>query len=80
MTPSFPPTDGGQEKHLLELSEGLIAAGASVQVFTRRVDRTFSAMEQLGTVPVVRFKPFGEIKGVGFRAVPRLGLDRKSVV
>lgn len=73
MTPSFPPTDGGQEKHLLELSEGLIAAGASVQVFTRRVDRTFSAMEQLGTVPVVRFKPFGEIKGVGFRAVPRLG-------
>lgn len=73
MTPSFPPTDGGQEKHLLELAESLVAAGAAVQVITRRVDRSFAAAELLGSVPVVRYTPFGEIKGVGFRAVPRLG-------
>jgi glycosyltransferase involved in cell wall biosynthesis len=73
LTPSFPPTDGGQEKHLLELSESLIAAGATVRVLTRRVDRSFAAAELLGSVPIVRFTPFGEIKGVGFRALPRLG-------
>lgn len=74
MTPSFPPTDGGQEKHLLELCESLIAAGATVRVLTRRVDRGILAAELLGSVPVLRFSPFGDIKGVGFRAVPRLGL------
>jgi glycosyltransferase involved in cell wall biosynthesis len=74
LTPSFPPTDGGQEKHLLELSESLIAAGATLQVFTRRLNRGFLAAETLGSVPITRFTPFGEIKGVGFRAAPRLGL------
>jgi len=73
LTPSFPPTDGGQEKHLLELSESLVAAGAVVQVITRRVDRSFTPAELMGSVPVLRYTPFGEIKGVGFRAVPRLG-------
>jgi glycosyltransferase involved in cell wall biosynthesis len=73
LTPSFPPTDGGQEKHLLELSESLIAAGATVQVFSRRVNSSFAAVERLGSVPVARFTPFGEIKGVGLRAAPRLG-------
>jgi glycosyltransferase involved in cell wall biosynthesis len=74
LTPSFPPTDGGQEKHLLELSESLIAAGATVQVLTRRVNRGYLAAETLGSVPVTRLTPFGEIKGVGIRAAPRLGL------
>jgi len=74
LTPSFPPTDGGQEKHLLELSESLAAAGATVQVITRRVDRHFARAEVIGSVPVLRYRPFGEIKGVGIRAVPRLGL------
>jgi glycosyltransferase involved in cell wall biosynthesis len=74
LTPSFPPTDGGQEKHLLELSESLIRAGAAVRVLTRRVDRDYLAAECLGLVPVLRLTPFGDIKGVGFRAVPRLGL------
>jgi glycosyltransferase involved in cell wall biosynthesis len=73
LTPSFPPTDGGQEKHLLELSESLVAAGATLQVITRRVDRDFAPVERLGSVPVLRLRPFGEIKGVGIRAVPRLG-------
>jgi glycosyltransferase involved in cell wall biosynthesis len=73
LTPSFPPTDGGQEKHLLELSQSLVAAGAGVQVITRRVDRHFAPVELLGAVPVLRLRPFGEIKGVGIRAVPRLG-------
>ncbi|HEX4241929.1 MAG TPA: glycosyltransferase family 4 protein [Steroidobacteraceae bacterium] len=72
LTPSFPPTDGGQEKHLLELSESLIAAGACVQVFSRRVDPSFAPAERMGSVPVMRFGPCGEIKGVGLAAVPRL--------
>jgi glycosyltransferase involved in cell wall biosynthesis len=74
LTPSFPPTDGGQEKHLLELSESLIRAGATVRVVTRRVTRNYLAAECLGLVPVKRLTPFGDIKGVGFRAAPRLGL------
>ncbi len=74
LTPSFPPTLGGQENHLLELSASLIAAGAALLVITRRVNRCTPAREYLGTVPVQRLTPFGAIKGVGFRAVPRLGL------
>jgi glycosyltransferase involved in cell wall biosynthesis len=73
LTPSFPPTDGGQEKHLLELCESLMVAGAAVQVFTRRVDHDFLPREQLGSVAVSRYTPFGEIRGVGWRAAPRLG-------
>jgi glycosyltransferase involved in cell wall biosynthesis len=73
LTPSFPPTAGGQESHLLELSASLIAAGTRVLVITRRVDRAAPGRECLGTVPVRRLTPFGAIKGVGFRAVPRLG-------
>lgn len=73
MTPSFPPTLGGQENHLLELCEHLGAAGAAPLVITRRVTQDFPARELLGTVPVVRLTPMGAIKGVGFRAVPRLG-------
>jgi glycosyltransferase involved in cell wall biosynthesis len=74
LTPSFPPTDGGQEKHLLELSQSLMAAGVAVHVLTRRVDRSFAAVESLNSVPVTRYTPFGEVRGVGFRAAPRLGL------
>jgi glycosyltransferase involved in cell wall biosynthesis len=74
LTPSFPPTAGGQESHLLELSASLIAAGTPVLVITRRAARAVPARECLGTVPVRRLKPYGAIKGVGFRAVPRLGI------
>lgn len=74
LSPSFPPTDGGQEKHLLELSQSLIDAGAQVRVLTRRAEPSFKREELLGSVPVVRFSPFGEIRGVGLIAAPRLGL------
>jgi glycosyltransferase involved in cell wall biosynthesis len=74
LTPSFPPTLGGQENHLLELSASLIEAGARVLVITRRVSPDVPACESLGTVPVRRLTPFGAVKGVGFRAIPRLGL------
>src|SRR5271165_648353 len=73
LTPSFPPTLGGQENHLLELSESLVAAGVIVRVITRRAERAVPAAEWLGKVPVLRLTPFGPIKGVGLRAVPRLG-------
>ncbi len=58
----------------MELSASLITAGATLLVITRRVAHNFPAREHLGTVPVQRLTPFGAIKGVGFRAVPRLGL------
>ena len=58
----------------MELSASLIAAGAALLVLTRRVVRSVPAREHLGTVPVERLTPVGAIKGVGFRAVPRLGL------
>jgi glycosyltransferase involved in cell wall biosynthesis len=45
-----------------------------VQVITRRAHRNFAAIELMGSVLVLRFTPVGEIKGVGIRAVPRLGL------
>jgi glycosyltransferase involved in cell wall biosynthesis len=74
LSPSFPPTEGGQEKHLLELSQSLIDAGAEVRVLTRRAEPGFKREEMLGSVRVVRFSPFGEIRGVGLIAAPRLGL------
>jgi glycosyltransferase involved in cell wall biosynthesis len=80
LTPSFPPTAGGQESHLLELSASLIAAGAAVLVITRRVARAVPSSECLGTVPVRRLRPFGAIKGVGFRAVPRLGFLLAKII
>lgn len=58
----------------MDLSAGLITAGASVQVLTRRETPGVPRSEYLGTVAVQRFAPFGPIKGVGLRAVPRLGL------
>lgn len=59
---------------MLELSARLIDAGAAVRVLTHRLERAVPAREHLGTVPVLRMGPFGQLKGVGFRAVPRLGL------
>jgi glycosyltransferase involved in cell wall biosynthesis len=72
LTPSFPPTLGGQEKHLLELVGGLIEAGAASMVLTRRSSKEVPAAERLGRVPVRRFSPTGAIKGVGLVAAPRL--------
>jgi glycosyltransferase involved in cell wall biosynthesis len=72
LTPSFPPTLGGQEKHLLELAGGLVEAGASSRVLTRRASREMPAAEMLRGVAVRRFTPTGAIKGVGIAAAPRL--------
>ncbi len=58
----------------MELSASLIEAGATVLVLTRRVAAGVPARECLGTVPVRRLTPHGAIKGVGFRAAPRLAL------
>jgi len=74
LTPSFPPTPGGQEDHLLALAGALRRAGAEVEVLTRRERPEVPAAERLGEVPVRRFSPHGAIKGVGFRAAPRLAL------
>jgi len=74
LTPGFPPKAGGQEQHLYQLSESLIAAGASVRVITHRYERALAVKEHVGPVPVLRLSPFGTLKGAGFRVVPRLGI------
>jgi glycosyltransferase involved in cell wall biosynthesis len=74
LTPSFPPTPGGQEDHLLALAAALQRGGAQVEVLTRRERREIPRTERLEGVRVRRFAPYGAIKGVGIRAAPRLGL------
>jgi len=69
VTPAFPPELGGQEQHLHALAEALIAQGAQVSVFTRRLQKDFAPREQVGSVPVVRFSPIGESRGKGWKAV-----------
>jgi len=74
LTPGFPPKAGGQEQHMYQLSESLIAAGAQVCVLTHRYERALPVTENVGPVPVLRLSPFGSLKGAGFRVVPRLGI------
>jgi len=69
ITPAFPPEVGGQEMHLFELCENLVAQGASVKVITRRRERAFAAVERMGPIPVVRLAPVGETRGGGWRAL-----------
>jgi glycosyltransferase involved in cell wall biosynthesis len=74
LTPGFPPKAGGQEQHLLQLSQSLIAAGAQVRVITHRYERALPVIDSVGSVPLVRLSPVGTLKGAGFRVAPRLGL------
>src|SRR5579885_1895754 len=72
VAPSYPPAPGGQEIHLQELSEGLMAAGVDVQVLTAAMEPPDA--DFIDTVPVIRLATFGPIQGGGWRSVPVIGL------
>ena len=72
VAPSYPPAPGGQEIHLQELSESLIAAGVDVQVLTAAMEPPDA--DFIDTVPVIRLATFGPIQGGGWRSVPVVGL------
>ncbi len=70
LTPSFLPERGGQEIHLQQLAEELVAAGVAVKVLAAA--RFAPAADYVDTVPVIRFHTFGETQGGGWRSMPRL--------
>jgi glycosyltransferase involved in cell wall biosynthesis len=72
LAPSYPPAPGGQEIHLQELSESLVAAGVEVQVVTAAMEPP--GKDFIDTVPVVRLATFGPIQGGGWRSVPVIAL------
>jgi glycosyltransferase involved in cell wall biosynthesis len=56
---SFHPVLGGGERHLRELSTGLVASGMGATVLTRRGQREWPREEQLDGVRVLRVPPAG---------------------
>jgi len=56
---SFHPVLGGGERHLRELSAGLVASGMGATVLTRRGQREWPREEQLDGVRVLRVPPAG---------------------
>ena len=72
LAPSYPPAPGGQEIHLQELSESLVAAGIGVQVIAAAQELPEADFPD--TVPVVRLPTFGPIQGGGWRSVPFIAL------
>ena len=67
LTPSFPPTAGGQENHLLELSAGLIDAGAAAGCRTILIEAGYD--ERAPTHPPDR--PDKRIGVISIKIVPR---------
>src|SRR5450756_2972226 len=72
LAPSYPPALGGQERHLQELSESLIAAGVVVKVMA--ATRRLPPAGHVDTVPVVRVATFGRTQGGGWRSIPWIAL------
>jgi len=59
LTETFHPVTGGGETQARALAEGLRAAGATVNLVTRRSDAALAASELVGGVPVHRVGPAG---------------------
>jgi glycosyltransferase involved in cell wall biosynthesis len=72
IAPSFPPDVGGQEIHLQELSESLIAAGVDVRVIAAAQE--LPPPGYIDALPVLRVPTYGNIQGGGWRSVPWVGL------
>ncbi len=68
----YPPQIGGVELMVSYLSHGLAARGIATQVITRRPDVPAATDEILGRVRVRRIPPAGQLKGVGWRAIPAI--------
>jgi glycosyltransferase involved in cell wall biosynthesis len=72
LAPSFPPALGGQEIHLAELSESLVAAGVGVRVIA--ATRALPEAGYVDTLPVVRVPTYGKTQGGGWRSLPWVAL------
>ena len=68
----FPPTLGGLELMVARLSEGLAARGLEIHVITRQPDAQCAPEQFIGGVHVRRIPPAGQLKGTGWRALPRI--------
>ena len=66
----YPPQIGGVELMVSYLSHGLAARGLPTQVITRQPDPPALPEETLGRVRVRRIRPGGQLKGLGWRALP----------
>jgi glycosyltransferase involved in cell wall biosynthesis len=66
----YPPQIGGVELMVSYLSHGLAARGLSVQVITRQPSPPVLPEETIGRVRVRRIRPGGQMKGIGWRALP----------
>jgi len=65
----FPDSVGGLEIHAYEVAQRLIRSGMPVVVLTRYQRADLPAREQVGSVPFVRIRPVGLLKGRGWRAL-----------
>ena len=72
LAPSYPPARGGQEIHLQELSESLIARGVGVRVVAAVPELPPSTY--VDSVPVTRVLLHGPIQGAGWRSIPWIAL------
>src|SRR5579862_4256528 len=68
----FPPQLGGLELMVSRLSEGLAARGLEVNVITRQPEPPSLPEQYIAGVHVRRIQPAGQLKGIGWRAVPLL--------
>ncbi|HZO22400.1 MAG TPA: glycosyltransferase family 4 protein, partial [Steroidobacteraceae bacterium] len=68
----FPPQLGGLELMVARLSEGLAARGLEVHVVTRLPDPQYPKEQYIAGVHVRRIPPAGRLKGIGWRALPRV--------
>ncbi len=68
----YPPQIGGAELMAFYLSSGLANAGFAVDVITRQPELPAANDEIVGRVRVRRIPPRGGLKGIGWRAAPRI--------
>lgn len=68
----YPPQIGGVELMASYLSQGLSERGIVTQVITRQTEPASQEDEFLRAVRVRRIQPAGQIKGSGWRALPRM--------
>jgi len=66
----YPPQIGGVELMVSYLSHGLAARGLSTQVITRQPSPPALPEETIGSVRVRRIRPGGQMKAIGWRALP----------
>jgi glycosyltransferase involved in cell wall biosynthesis len=66
----YPPQIGGVELMVSYLAHGLAAHGIATQVITRQTAPPSLDEETIGSVRIRRIRPGGQMKGLGWRALP----------